>query len=429
MDFGVKRSFWLWRGAGSFVFVAISTLMLSRTGTPGQPGAWLGIAGLLFFGTALVVCLIQGFRRGPRLTLDAVGVHDRTLGVGVIAWSDIRQAGLYWIANQPFISLRLQDAAKYVERASGIRRLLIHLNGGTRAPQLQLNLAGLDADPTQVLELMTQMRRSAAAATAAAGSRRAAEADVPDDDDDELEEAPPSARRVRDRAIVLTALAMRSSLEDEQEPAMPLRDVGAGASGAAHRMRHRELLQWLEDVDALPECEPRERQLLEAEIGSLASQEAIDASWELEGAVVLAWAMGCMELPPFDQACRPAAVADALGMLERPLPDAVSGATLRPANQIEALERQLFTIHWRLREFSLRGEALDFRAVAARTRFGLDPDALPLEDGDLAVDGVPVSRVPEGRWREVLGIASERHRAVNWLMGYERLYSDVTADT
>ena len=427
VDFGVKRSFWLLRGAGSVVFVLLAILMLSRSDTPGQPGAWLGLAALLFFGTALIVCLVQGFRRGPRLTLDAAGVHDRTLGVGVIAWADIRQAGLYWIANQPFISLRVHDAAKYVERASAVRRLLIRLNGGTGAPQLQLNLAGLDANPAHVLDLMMELRRNATATTAA-GGWQGAEADVPDDDD-ELEETPPSARRVRDRAIVLTALAMRSSMEDERTPPMASRDVGEDAFGAEQLVRQRELLHWLEDIGAGRECEPRERQLLEAEIGSLAPQDAIDASWELEGAVVLAWALGRIELPPFDQACRPAAVADALGLLERPLPGDVSDATLRAGAEIEALERQLFTIHWRLREFSLRREPLDFRAVAARTRFGLDPDALPLVDGDLAIDDTPVSRVPEERWRGVLGIASERHRAVNWLMGHERLYSDVTADT
>ena len=414
VDYGVKRSFWLQRGAGSLVFVAIATAMLVsslRSDGPARANMWMAIAGLLFFGTAFVVCLMQGLRRKPRLTLDARGVLDRTLGVGVIAWSDIRQAGVYWIAQQPFISLRVHDAAKYAARASGFRRLLIRLNGGTKASQLTLNLAGLDADPEQVVQQLHRMRRSAGDIAPLEGL--AEEEHELDGSEEEIDIAPPSAQRVLHRAIVLMALSMRSTLEDEH-------DV------AEARSRQRRLRAWLEEVGASSELERFERLLLEAEIGALAPQQAIDASWGTEGAVVLAWAIGRVQLPPFDRPCDPSDLAERLGMLA---PPSSGEASLRSESEVEALGRKLFTIHWRLREYSLRPERLDFRAVAARTRFGLEPDGLPLVEGDLAIDGAPLSTVPEHRWREVLGIAGERHRGVNWLLGFERLYSDVTADT
>ena len=120
---------------------------------------WFGLVGLAFFGTGAIVGIVQATRRGPRLTLDEQGVHDRTLGVGVIAWSDITGAGLYWVAKQPFVSLHLREPAKYVARASRFKRLLLRLNAGAGSAPMSLNLAGLDADPSHVLDLIDTMRR------------------------------------------------------------------------------------------------------------------------------------------------------------------------------------------------------------------------------------------------------------------------------
>jgi hypothetical protein len=94
-------------------------------------------------------------RRGPRLTLDAQGVHDRSLGVGVIAWDDIVSVEPYWVAGKnPFIALQLRDGAKYLARGSRTTRVLSRLNAAATFPSLSLNLVGVDADPVRVAELI-----------------------------------------------------------------------------------------------------------------------------------------------------------------------------------------------------------------------------------------------------------------------------------
>src|SRR6476660_6359154 len=101
LHFGTKRRFWLTRALGG-LGMAMVAAMMARAGAGSLTG-WVGIAGVIFFGVGAIVGVVQGTRRGPRLTLDAHGVHDRTLGVGVIAWSDIMNAEPYGVARQPFV--------------------------------------------------------------------------------------------------------------------------------------------------------------------------------------------------------------------------------------------------------------------------------------------------------------------------------------
>jgi hypothetical protein len=50
-------------------------------------------------------------------------------------------------------------------------------------------------------------------------------------------------------------------------------------------------------------------------------------------------------------------------------------------------------------------------------------------DNDLAIDGVRIDKVENAAYRRTLSITQERHQAFNWLLGFERLYSEVTTDT
>jgi hypothetical protein len=152
LHFGTKRGFWLSRAAGG-LFMAAAAAMMARAGA-GTTVGWIGIVGVIFFGAGTVVGLVQGVRRGPRLTLDSNGVHDRTLGVGVIEWSDITNAEPYGVARQPFVALHLRDSSKYLARASTFKRFLARLNRRSGLSPFSVNLVGLDADPWYVAQLI-----------------------------------------------------------------------------------------------------------------------------------------------------------------------------------------------------------------------------------------------------------------------------------
>jgi hypothetical protein len=52
-----------------------------------------------------------------------------------------------------------------------------------------------------------------------------------------------------------------------------------------------------------------------------------------------------------------------------------------------------------------------------------------LIDGDLAIRGERIDRIPEDWYHRALSIARERHKAFNWLLGFDPVYSWVEAPT
>jgi len=65
-------------------------------------------------------------------------------------------------------------------------------------------------------------------------------------------------------------------------------------------------------------------------------------------------------------------------------------------------------------------------AYSRKAHFGgFDLTGIPVAEGDLAVGGEPLSKVPERAVRIALSIAMERHRAAGWLMGVSPRWSEL----
>ena len=97
---------------------------------------------------------------------------------------------------------------------------------------------------------------------------------------------------------------------------------------------------------------------------------------------------------------------------------------LRPPHEIAALADQMFTLHWRLRQYSLNQSRMDYLEFARTAWFGpLSLNGLRLNGKDLEIQDVPIFQASEKQWREALGLAQERHQAANWLQGHDPIYS------
>jgi hypothetical protein len=232
---------------------------------------------------------------------------------------------------------------------------------------------------------------------------------------------PPNAERVHKRALVLAALSCRGIIE------------GDTANGEIARQITDDLLLWKQDAGIEDEFEPDETRLLHMPFGKLATEEGVNMSWLAEGMVVLAWALGRAALPPFWEQANAGQISGALGMLRPGTNASLSKAVLRDSAEIERQAKTCLTVHWRLVEHRLRPFQIDF---AARVHnFEISPlpfltlDGVPLLDGDMAIDNAPILRIPPARLRETTSIVFERHRAFNWLLGVEKLYSQIRADT
>lgn len=237
----------------------------------------------------------------------------------------------------------------------------------------------------------------------------------PDEDD---AEDPPTPERVARRALALTAVTARAILE--QDVANP------EAAGT-----YQDLVKWVGEIDIGDELEPDEWEVVQRPLGKLDPQQQANATWRLEGLVVLAWGLGRYELPPHDQLVQLNPLWRSLGLLDAEAArQLVAGATLRTRDEINTLRNRLFALHWRLRNYRIKPEPMDFGEFARTCWFGpLDLTGLPLVDGDLGLRGDRIDRADPGLVGSAHSTAQERHQAANWLWEGPDLYSQASVAT
>lgn len=240
-----------------------------------------------------------------------------------------------------------------------------------------------------------------------------------EDDEEEPDYKVQSSERVAQRALALTAVAVRALLEQE-DPNDP----------TSEEFRQR-ILNWIDALGIGEELEPDEWEILQRPVGRLERQQQIDATWRLEGLVVLAWALKRIELPPHDQLVSPNELTQAMGFLDEEVSRQIlEHPDLRTEEEIEWQAKRLLGLHWRLRDFTLRPMAMDFRAFAANCWFGsFDLTDISLVNDDLALGGVTLSEADEQAFGTAYSLARERHLAINWLQGYSRIYSETDTST
>ena len=234
---------------------------------------------------------------------------------------------------------------------------------------------------------------------------------------EEVPAARPSADRVARRAMALAAVGARALLEQEA-------DVDADQT-------RRRILAWVDDIGIGDELEPDEWKVLQTPVRKLLPRDSLNAGWRLEGLGVLAWALNRFALPPHDQLCDPGQLLPSVGLLNGERARAIlSEPPLRPAGEVDDFRERQFAVHWRVRNFRLKPEAMDFAAFARTAWFGpLDVTGVRLVDNDLAIGDDAIAAAPKDRVQMAMSAAQERHLAVNWLHGDSAVYSATDTPT
>jgi hypothetical protein len=229
--------------------------------------------------------------------------------------------------------------------------------------------------------------------------------------------SPPSPARVVKRAMVMTAVMHRAFMEPyAAEPTV--------------KEQCQRVLTWLERLNVLGELELNEKEILYTPLGHLPNRQAIHSTWRSEGLVVLAWALNCLNLPDYDELSDPRAVADSLYFLSNEIENLLTAPTLRGKNELEQYAERMVALHWRLRQFYLKPEKMNFKQFAKEAWFGpLDISGLRFIDNDLALGETEISQTADEEFRKCLRITSERHQTANWLIGYDEIYSKVATNT
>src|ERR1700688_304235 len=93
----------------SLVFAASGLFLLFAAPHQSPRDRWIAGSVSLFFGSCAAVFAWQIFDNRPRLTIDDLGIDDRTLGVGKIPWSEITTAYRQSIRCNEFICLEVRN--------------------------------------------------------------------------------------------------------------------------------------------------------------------------------------------------------------------------------------------------------------------------------------------------------------------------------
>lgn len=222
----------------------------------------------------------------------------------------------------------------------------------------------------------------------------------------------PSSEQVARRAFALAAVVYRSGIEQN-------------AGNAEAEAFREQILQWLDTAGVTPALEPQELKLLQAPLGTLTETQAMDAGWRAEGLGVLAWALDRWELDPNYAPSDALAIAGALGFMEPEGLELLKSPKLRPISEQEELARRSYLVHMRLRQ-AYEGASSTTSFAKLATDLRVDEASLGLIEDDLTINGIRLTAVPEEILRIVISTVVEQHRAANWLLGDNPLYSEVS---
>jgi Domain of unknown function (DUF4272) len=111
-------------------------------------------------------------------------------------------------------------------------------------------------------------------------------------EDEYTEPNPPTPEKVARRAVILSVIACRG-----------ITDKQVDNGGAGHIATKSK--DWLQSLNLEEEMSAWEKAVVFSPLSSLTDRDRINASWLSEAVAVLAWALGRIEMPAFDEMCDP----------------------------------------------------------------------------------------------------------------------------
>jgi hypothetical protein len=190
-------------------------------------------------------------------------------------------------------------------------------------------------------------------------------------------------------------------------------------------MNERQIV-YLRTSGLWPLMTPAEQEFAEVTFQDTTPQQRADALWSAESAGVLMWALDLIaSMPPYD-----AQFDLALLKLfpQEGAPSLVDGAALRPQADVAKARDVAELWHWRARTTQLQKEhggsyrvedlTLDDIVRAAAQQAHANGDIpRPIGD-DFPAHAKAYKNLSDVEWSQMMSIAVERHKALNWLCGF-----------
>jgi hypothetical protein len=235
--------------------------------------------------------------------------------------------------------------------------------------------------------------------------------------DEEITFHPPEPIDIARRALILSAVVCRATLESYTD-------------AEYKRQTAKDIHDWFDQLELWPYLEPVEEEIIRARFGKLPTSSQINATWYVEGLAILAWALRRADFPPHDQKVDPIAVTNALDFLNLDAAKLVNSHRVRSQDVLQAAREWFYDLHCTLRCFlHHKGDGRPGAGVRDYLKIlEIDPNRV-IDDGCVVVDGSSLCKVGRKRVEEFESIVRERHRAAIWLVGEDPVYTDLNVDT
>jgi hypothetical protein len=122
------------------IMVGVSYFCTTQPDPAARAFGWIGVA---FFGLAFIAFPIMFFRTGPQVLINAHGIEDRRLKLGVIPWQDIRGLSIGSVNSAKFLCIDLVDPEKYLSMMPRWKRHLASANQALGFSALSISFSSL----------------------------------------------------------------------------------------------------------------------------------------------------------------------------------------------------------------------------------------------------------------------------------------------
>jgi hypothetical protein len=241
----------------------------------------------------------------------------------------------------------------------------------------------------------------------------------------------PNAHTAMKRILILRHQVTKAIITPPHDLLAPAMKQWSSADRAAFLERSKEMnerqIVYLRTSGLWPLMTPAEQEFAEVTFQDTTPQQRADALWAAESAGVLMWALGLIaSMAPYD-----AQFDLALLKLfpQEGAPSLVDSTALRPQADISRARAVAELWHWRARTTQLQKEhggsyrveadatLDDIVRAAAHAAYAKGDIPSPIGD-DFPAHTKAYRDLTDGEWSQIMSIAVERHKALNWLCGY-----------
>lgn len=222
-----------------------------------------------------------------------------------------------------------------------------------------------------------------------------------------------SAQEVAERAVVMTALAFRASLEVTDHP-------------RSNELSGR-LLGWLEQQQLGGALDPIEREILAAPRGTLAASQRTDATLAEEGACFFAWCLSTGPQLPLAERADARPLVASLRILHSDVGEIIQSASLRPEPEIASACLDILLTLSELRQRRLADPSAR-KLLADMEASGIAELGLHVSPESEQRSRVFVDSLLTDQQRSIAGLQFARSEAACWLYDGRARYFDAGDD-